>query len=341
MSADNPKLNKQLIEKIKEILDEKEGLVTQAQLEGLNNIAEEFSELPIPYSKITALIYKTDRENKDSVTNFTSNVRSYLTENSIFKSSHPLAKIYEHVSLADTQFKFLLNEGKIIDLDKKVHKVNNNVEHYITKIDDRINGVYAGFVSVLGIFISISFTLFGGVNILNTLFSNIKNSSNSAIGEAIVLAGITTLLIYLLSFTLLNGIQRLANRFGFRPAPWDDYVMSNRREDLRYRNLFIVLSIGIGIIIFGSKYGQHWSIILGIQFNYFTIMIPYTILCLIILKHGVMIRRLVTNFYGRFGNTYSVKRVWCAVTKRIGTIEILEMIIGIPSLLILINSLSV
>lgn len=336
MNIDNPGLNQELINTIKELINEKN--VTKEQLNELNKIAQQFKDLPIPYSAITRCIYEAERENEDAVNALSDYVRPYLTENGSFKNSNPLAKIYEHISLADTQFKYLPNEKKISDLNSMVSKVNRDVENYITKIDDRINGVYAGFVSVLGIFISISFTLFGGVNILNTLFSNIKNSSNSSTGKAIVLAGIATLLIYLLSFTLLNGIQRLANRFGFRPAPWDDYIMSNRREDLRYRNLFIVLSIGIGIIIFGSKYGEHWSIILGIPFNSFTVMIPYALVCLLILKHGVFIRRLVTNHYSRWGEVYTFKRTLEAVRRRIGSIEILEMIIGIPSLIVLIYS---
>lgn len=336
MNADNPGLNQELINTIKELIEEKN--VTKKQLDELNRIAQQFKDLPIPYAAITTCIYEAERKNKDAVNAFADYVRPYLTESDSFKNSNPLAKIYEHISLADTQFKYLLNEKKIFELHDTVNKVNDNVENYINKIDDRINSVYAGFVSVLGIFISISFTLFGGVNILNELFSNIKNSSDSATGKAIVLAGIATLLIYLLSFTLLNGVQRLANRFSIRLSPWNEYA-NRRHEDLRYRNLFIVLSIGIGIIIFGSKYGEHWSIILGIQFNYFTIMIPYIILCLIILKHGVMIRRLATNFYSRWGELYTFKRTFNAIKRRIGSMEILEMIIGIPSFIVLIYSL--
>lgn len=334
---DNPNLDRELIDGINKCLIDNDS--SQLPVKNLVGIVDQFKNRPIPYSQITKLIYEQESKNKHGVVALIEQLRNHLSEmGELTDDNQPLAKIYEHISLAHTQIMFLLKDEQIKKVQRSIEGIEHTVELNITKIDERINGVYAGFVSVLGIFISISFTLFGGVNILNTLFSNIKNSSNSSIGTAIVLAGIATLLIYLLSFTLLNGIQRLSNRFGFRPAPWDDYIMSNRREDLRYRNLFIALSLGVGIIIFGSKYGQHWSIMGKIPFNSFTVMIPYALVCLLILKHGVLIRRLVTNHYSRWGQVYTFKRTLGAVRRRIGSIEILEMIIGIPSLIVLIYS---
>lgn len=334
---DNPNLNRELIDGIKICLTDHSSLESVSDLEKIIN---QFKNVPIPYSNITKLIYEQDAINKDGVVALMEQLRNHLSEiGQLSADNHPLAKIYEHIALAHTQVEYLLGEDQIQKLRLSINNIDNQVEQNISKIDDRISGVYSGFVSVLGIFITISFTLFGGVSLLNNLFSNVKSgSSPSAIGNSIVLSGIATILIYLLSFTLMNGVQRLANRFSYSYR--FQYMYMNRpNEDIRYRNLFIVLSIGIGIVIFGSKYGEHWATILGIPFNNFTIMIPYFIVCLIILKHGVIIRRLATNFYGRRGGVYTFKRMFYAVKQRIGSIELLEMIIGIPSLIVLIYSL--
>ncbi|MCO0831900.1 hypothetical protein NFX39_02165 [Fructobacillus sp. W13] len=337
---DNPDLNRELIDGINKCLvDDTSG---QLPVSNLVKIVDQFKNIPIPYSKITKVIYEQESVNKHGVVALIEQLRSHLSEmGELTADNQPLAKIYEHISLAHTQVEYLLGDEKIKKLQLSLDDTGNKVEQNITKIDERISGVYAGFVSVLGIFITISFTLFGGVGLLNNLFSNIKYGSDpSVIGNSIMLSGIATILIYLLSFTLMNGVQRLANRFSYSYK--FQYMYMNRpNEDIRYRNLFIVLSIGIGIIIFGSKYGQHWSIILGIQLNYFTIMIPYFIVCLIVLKHGVIIRRLATNFYGRWGRTYHFKEVCGAVQKRTGIIEKLELVFLILSLLVLIHSLSI
>ncbi|WP_170209307.1 hypothetical protein [Lactobacillus delbrueckii] len=77
------------------------------------------------------------------------------------------------------------------------------------KAQKKIKSIYSEFVWILGIFTAMSFAMMGSVEILGTLFSDLKNLSSASLGYAFIVGGVYLIVIYLIILMLFIGIKKL------------------------------------------------------------------------------------------------------------------------------------
>lgn len=117
-----------------------------------------------------------------------------------------MQKVMNHTRLAFTQrdtFQSMVNEAQLT-----VSKLNENVD----KIQKKTAKISVEFTTVLGLFTSIVFALFGGVQVVANLLNSNKPLTARDLGNNIVLASIATLLVFLLLISLLSGISKITEK---------------------------------------------------------------------------------------------------------------------------------
>ncbi|QLG77561.1 hypothetical protein [Leuconostoc gasicomitatum] len=234
----------------------------------------------IPYARISQIVFKEDQNNTftdDNIANTilrmeeaVSKIRENNLEDEQLRKGYGIDKVIQNLDLANTQKVFLykvqqndINQirekygSKLNDLDNQAKHITHDVDQKVNEfeyayetiseklnktVDTRMNTIYSGFVSVLGIFVSISFTLFGAATLLKNIFtiSTTKgfDTTPAVIGANIMLAGFATLLIYLLLIGLMQSVSSV----------------TKINYDFSLRRTFIVTFIAVGIIISGALY---------------------------------------------------------------------------------------
>ncbi|MFL4499916.1 hypothetical protein [Weissella sp. MSCH1] len=201
----------------------------------------------------------------------------------IEKNFEQNSKDYQEKLMLEFNEETKSNIDKLNDnYDAKIESLNavyvNQVEKLHDSMDGRINNMYSGFISVLGIFISISFSLFGAATLIKDIFtiSTEKgfDTSRNVVGVNIMLAGITTLLIYSLIVGLMMGISKV--------------VKTNFK--FNYRNFFITYSAAAGVILCGLLYAYDLKHLIHKGFWAGVILLIYVIICAIIFKNGTKIK---------------------------------------------------
>ncbi len=91
------------------------------------------------------------------------------------------------------RYQLIINQEKIKELESKSEEINNKIK----KTDERIDKIHFDTVSIISIFIAVIFAIFGSINLLNNMFTNIKNI-NDIIKISIIFGYILFSLIYLL-----------------------------------------------------------------------------------------------------------------------------------------------
>lgn len=242
----------------------------------------------VPYYVIAKTVFM--RKDTDGIDVFIPELKKlvseYVEKNKNDLTKKKLIKIVSHIELSNMQKGALyqnqmqqiseLSDGqnKLVGSYGEMQKeFDRQFEETEGKLDEKIDSLYTSFISVLGIFISISFSLFGAATLLKNIFTisteNGFNVSAKVIGTNILLAGIATILIYLLIVGLLQGISALAHKY---------YFFSIRR-------LFVIIAVAGGVILSGFIYGHSvvsWSH-LGLLV---CSLVLYGIICLIIFAIG-------------------------------------------------------
>lgn len=100
---------------------------------------------------------------------------------------------------------------ELADTKGELQKAQGELTEAKQDIVDATSRLYSGFVSVLGIFIAISFSLFGSATLFHAAIKS-SEVNKASVGQMIILVGIITLLIYLLVSGLFFGIHSILNR---------------------------------------------------------------------------------------------------------------------------------
>jgi len=265
----------------------------QSNFKKLRESAKKLSDAAVPYSEIATLVYafQSQPENVDGVGPFLDKFKDILLKEIDSDSNETvpadlniLIKTYENISLSDAQYRSLLGEEKIKSLKDGIDDLTNN-------LDNRMNNIYSGFVSVLGIFVAISFSLFGGVNLLENLFKDMAGGSTPEnIGISIMLSGFFIALLYILILGLTSGLSRITQK------------ENHFWEDFSFRTLFIIMSISCGIIIFGFMYHigtVDWKVpFLNnyiFKWNAINVLIIYLFVCFMLYRRAAAFKNIVVN----------------------------------------------
>ncbi|MBU7455856.1 hypothetical protein [Leuconostoc fallax] len=286
----------------------------EEEIKKLWKLVSELKGSVIPYARVSQIVFKDDPNfSDDNIANVISRmeqavfkIRSNGSLDGNLLKNYDIDKIIQNLNLASTQKSFLYNNQKSEiselkklyfeyqndlskqkeDIDKKYEKAVSNIS---SEVDTRMNSVYAGFISVLGIFVSISFTLFGAATLLNNIFSiatrNGFNTSHDVIGSNIILAGFSTMLIYLLLIGIMQSISSV----------------TKTRYDFSLRRIFIIFFISSGIILAGFIYkNPDMSKIKSNLLTYIIIIVVYIIAGLLLYKYGFKIKNMVLGRKNNF-----------------------------------------
>lgn len=251
-------------------------------LEGQND------QLSVPYYVISKTVFMLeDTDGMDYfIPSFKNLIRKYIITSQNKVINKKLIKIVSHIELSNTQ-KESLYQNQMQQISELSNGQNQLVGSYEEmeerfryqftrteeKLSEKMDKFYTSFISVLGIFISISFSLFGAATLLKNIFTisteNGFDVSAQVIGTNVLLAGFATILIYLLIVGLLQGISSLAHK----------------RYFFSIRKLFVIVSVAGGVIISGFIYSHStlsWSHLIFLVCS----LSLYGIVCLIIFAIG-------------------------------------------------------
>lgn len=195
-------------------------------LQSAKSIHKEF----IPYSEITRIVYSYGTDGVDVfVSKFKEEISKRLHDQSpddeIKEEYLILLKCSEHINLASKQMKTLYNQlnSKLDQADERldtldsrigeIDKMAGNLKEKSEKLDENYSKLTVDFVTILGIFTSITFATFGGLQLLGNVFGRVKSlSTNESVGSAIMLGAIFLFGTYLILVALLTGISKLTDR---------------------------------------------------------------------------------------------------------------------------------
>ncbi|WP_273722777.1 hypothetical protein [Leuconostoc mesenteroides] len=265
----------------------------------------------VPYSSISQIVFvlESSQEGLSDLFEESKGCLELVDDPEYAQEKLTMYKIIENLSLAYTQKQFLyatqqkdinqirenydeirsglVNEAQTItqDVEEKITEIKdeyNKISRELDEaIDTRMNSIYSGFVSVLGIFVSISFTLFGAATLLNNIFTiaNEKgfNTSHTVLGANIILAGFATILIYLLIIGLMQSIS----------------TITKLNYDFSIRRVSVVIFVAGAIIIGGVIYKNPDFSQLKNGWVYFIIVFLYLIIGIILYRYGSFIKNKI------------------------------------------------
>lgn len=161
----------------------------------------------VPYREITIYIFEHDcKFNTEEFLSFTDTVHEKMKELSDY-IEHPYSEyLFEcyskftlHISLAEVQ------KREISKVTNKAYKIANDAKKIANEADAQAKSTIANYISILGIFASIIFTLFGGVNLIGSTVKLLEVNSRWPYLTFII----SLLMICLL--TLLNMLVKWIN----------------------------------------------------------------------------------------------------------------------------------
>lgn len=210
----------------------------------------------LPYSQLTYAIYNVyDSEQLENVQDNFSKVMDVTTQWDLDEYetiTEQLKKIEDHIKLAITQRLFILSN--VYELDTKLNEKEEELNQFkekLSKAEDELyylksskTKIYTEFVTILGIFATIIFASFGGIQMLNNVLGNIQEVKAE---KLLVFSSLTIAAITLLIFILLNGIARMT---GLKLRSCNCGYDENCRHTLAQKHPSIAIAFLVIIYIF-------------------------------------------------------------------------------------------
>ena len=236
----------------------------------------------IPYEELTSYVYNHDiKKNKLDIAckqlsdikdennkSFIEKSIGYLNEALIQKNyiTDNLNNIESKVKKSRSQLKrfnkkqnTLFNDLNTLDkkqnsLDKKQNTLDNNLKrtkHTLRKLNSGIGKMYSDLVTLLGIFTAIAFTIFGGLQLVNALFSKLNfNHPVITMGFVLFIGSVISIIIYGILIILWNGIYKLINYFNGKTILEYPISKSLKKYILWISGIMCVLGIGLIILYY-------------------------------------------------------------------------------------------
>lgn len=188
-------------------------------LESLNSIRIE----AIPYSEVTRIVFDFPEESDTlnmllpALLSAINNKVENLDTDIIPDSYLIIVKVYEHLELANKQLASLYKKQRT-----EIKKANENVTRLtadtqialekVNEVDKKISKFTVDFITILGIFTSITFATFGGLQLLGNVFGKVKSLTNENVGFEIMLGSVFLFGICLILIILFNGLSRFTSQ---------------------------------------------------------------------------------------------------------------------------------
>lgn len=204
----------------------------------------------IPYSKITMIVFKlTDRTGLDALgdalkARIKKDIDSKEADDIVSNEYLVLIKCVEHLNLANRQFTMLYQQqDKEISVAKDdLIKINQNIDELedksssFEKLNEQYSKLTVDFVTILGIFTSITFATFGGLQLLGNVFGKVRSTDSASIGSELMLGAVFLFGTYMILIALLTGVSKLTNK---------DYKTSYPTRFLVVFSFFIIFMFGL------------------------------------------------------------------------------------------------
>ncbi len=219
----------------RQFLDNSDNSNLDNEFEELYKMASNMNPAALPYADLTTLIFTQDDDGETTsafiihLENFYKNKFKELRDSSSLtacdkKSISVLAKLKEHINLALGQKKNLLLEQRqeLIQLNSSIEKeqkelqelkdtslaANKTIEEYKKKYDK----MTIDFLSMMGIFSTIIFAVFGGLSQIGAIGDNLADTPIPKILMYISLSSITLIFIVFISFSAISRLTGLPLR---------------------------------------------------------------------------------------------------------------------------------
>lgn len=133
-------------------------------------------------------------------------------------------KTTDNIKLAFAQKEYIGAEIK--EAEKKL----NNTEKKLKKVKGNLDRIYAEFITLLGIFTAIAFSVFGGIETLSSLFSKLSfKNPRITTGFVLIIAAIIAGVIYGILFILMESIYKLLHT-AYEPKEKEEVVEKVKEE---------------------------------------------------------------------------------------------------------------
>lgn len=153
-------------------------------LEKIKNFINDYKRIPYPI--ITAKIFDSDSEVYENLYITLDGLIEYSINNKRDEDDeeiiNELLRLRDHVELANAQ-STVINKAKEAvvkniknDINDLNSKVNNANEHF-SEMEEKTNEISKELIGIVAIFVGIAFVMFGGVNLINSLFANVNSKS--------------------------------------------------------------------------------------------------------------------------------------------------------------------
>ena len=145
-------------------------------------------------------------------------------------------KTNDNIKLAFAQKEYIGAELK--ETEKKFKKVKGNLDR-----------IYAEFITLLGIFTAIAFSVFGGMETLSSLFSKLSfKNPRITTGFVLIIAAIIAGVIYGILFILMESIYKLLHT-AYEPKEKEEKnIISKSVNRCILAILFVVIAVGCLLI---------------------------------------------------------------------------------------------
>lgn len=208
------------------------------------------------YSELTT--YITDMYNDEmKITTFQSNLEKALQgalkndEYMLSNVTKSILKMYDHTNLAVKQNEtFLTPEEKIKEVAKKqTQEIENNIikigqefdKNLNEKVNKAQNNIYSQLISIVAIFVSISFVMFGGMTLMNNLF-DYKEMKTIPLFEMLACGSLIGIIMVNVVFAFMQFVLRITDKIKTK----DEFPYSYITKSVT-RCLFIVMIAAVAI----------------------------------------------------------------------------------------------
>lgn len=208
------------------------------------------------YSELTT--YITDMYNDEmKITTFQSNLEKALQgalkndEYMLSNVTKSILKMYDHTNLAVKQNEtFLTPEEKIKEVAKKqTQEIENNIikigQEFDKNLNEKVNlaqnNIYSQLISIVAIFVSISFVMFGGMTLMNNLF-DYKEMKTIPLFEMLACGSLIGIIMVNVVFAFMQFVLRITDKIKTK----DEFPYSYITKSVT-RCLFIVMIAAVAI----------------------------------------------------------------------------------------------
>lgn len=176
-------------------------------------------ELRHDYSQVSDIVFQQVEGNEIFDYNIEEIIKLAVLQGSSYLNSYK--KLKDHLKLSLIQKKFIEDslrslQGEMVVAKAEIQQAMSEASSTVAKIEqqntqigeieERSKKITTDFVSILGIFSSVIFAAFGGLEILKNILGNIEKVQT---GKLLVFSSLTTGSIVFLVFLLLNGLSKL------------------------------------------------------------------------------------------------------------------------------------